>query len=266
MSAELTVPPRPRTWPRTVVVALVVVAFTVVTITPALGGIRIDLGAIQRNWHFGAHRIGQMFHPDFSILPRTWKPLLETFEMAVVGTAVSAALALPLSMWAAQPTNPHPVARRVLRAVLNVNRAVPDLVYATILVAMIGVGALPGIVTLVLFDLGVVVKLVSEAVDSADASYMEAGHAAGGTQSQINWLTAAPQTWPAYASQVLYSLELNVRISAVLGLVGAGGIGRLIDEVRGFYRYGALAVIIGEILIVVILIEIVSNVLRKRLR
>ena len=139
-----------------------------------------------------------------------------------------------------------------MRVVLNVVRAVPDLVYATILVAMVGVGTLPGVITLVLFDLGIVVKLVSEAVDSADASYMEAGRAAGGTQTQINRLTTLPQMWPMYASQVLYSLELNVRVSAILGIVGAGGMGRLIDEVRGFYRYDALATIILEILVVVI--------------
>ncbi len=261
----LPVPPLPRSWARVVAVVVVVLAITVVTVTPAFGGIRIDLAAIAKNWHHGASRIGQMLHPDFSILPRTWKPLLETFEMAVVGAAAAAVLALPLSMWAARPTNPGP-ARRAVRGLLNVVRAIPDLVYATLLVAMIGVGALPGVVTLVLFDLGVVVKLVSEAIDSADASYLEAGHAAGGTQSQLNRLMAAPQTWPAYASQVLYSLELNVRISSILGLVGAGGIGRLIDEVRGFYRYGALAVIILEILVVVIAIELASNVLRKRLR
>lgn len=261
----LPVPPRPRSWPRVVAIVVAVLAVTVVTVTPALGGIRIDLAAIARNWHHGASRIAQMLHPDFSILPRTWKPLLETLEMAVVGAAAAAILALPLSMWAARPTHPGP-GRRAVRGVLNVVRAIPDLVYATLLVAMIGVGALPGVVTLVLFDLGVVVKLVSEAIDSADASYMEAGYAAGGTQAQINRLTAAPQTWPAYASQVLYSLELNVRISSILGLVGAGGIGRLIDEVRGFYRYGALAVIILEILVVVIVIEVASNVLRKRLR
>lgn len=261
----LPVPRRPRSWPRIAAVVAVIAAITAVTVTPALGGIRIDLGAIARNWHYGAHHIAQMTHLDFSILPRTAKPLLETLEMAVVGAAVAAALALPLSLWAARPTNPGP-SRRAVRAVLNVVRSVPDLVYATLLVAMVGVGVLPGVLTLVLFDLGVVVKLVSEAIDSADSSYMEAGHAAGGTQTQINRLTAAPQAWPAYASQVLYSLELNVRISAVLGLVGAGGIGRLIDEVRGFYRYGALAVIILEILAVVIAIEVASNVLRKRLR
>lgn len=263
---QLDIPPRPRTWPRRALIAGAVLVVTVLTTTPALGGVEIDLDSIARNWGNGASRIAMLFQPDWSILPRTWEPMLETLEMALIGTAISAALAIPLSLWAARPTNPSNPLRTAVRFVLNVVRAVPDLVYATILVAMVGVGALPGIITLVLFDLGIVVKLVSEAIDSSDSSYMEAGRAAGGTQTQINRVTALPQTWPAFASQVLYSLELNVRVSAILGLVGAGGIGRLIDEVRGFYRYDALSTIILLLLVVVILIEVASNYLRKRLR
>lgn len=265
-SSTLEIPARPRTWPRTVAIAGAIIVITVLTTLPALGGVEIDLGAIARNWGNGADRIAKLLRPDLSILPRTWQPLLETLEMALVAAAISAALAIPLSLWAARPTNPSAPFRVSVRAVLNVIRAVPDLVYATILVAMVGVGALPGVITLVLFDLGIVVKLVSEAIDSADAAYVEAGKAAGGSQTQINRVTALPQMWPVFASQVLYSLELNVRVSAILGLVGAGGMGRLIDEVRGFYRYDALATIILELLVVVIAIEITSNVLRKRLR
>ncbi len=260
------VPARPRTWPRRLGIVVVLVALTVATTIPSIGGVEIDLPAILRNWRNGSDRIAEMLRPDLSILPRTWQPLLETLQMAVVGAAISAVLAVPLSLWAARPTSRHTWARRAVRSVVNVVRAIPDLVYATILVAMVGVGALPGVITLVLFDIGIVVKLVSEAIDSADAGCLEAGHAAGGTQTQVNRLMALPQSWPVIASQVLYSLELNVRISAILGLVGAGGIGRLIDEVRGFYRYDALATIILEILVVVLLIEVVSNVLRKRLR
>src|SRR5699024_12059259 len=84
----------------------------------------------------------------------------------------------------------------------------------------VGVGTLPGLVTLFLFDLGIVVKLVSEAIESADNHYIEAGQAAGGTQAQINRATVLPQSWTLYANQWLYSLELNVRISAILGIVG----------------------------------------------
>ena len=265
-TASAVLPPRPRTWPRTLAVVAALAAVTVATTVPAIGGVEVDLAAIAHNWANGVDRIAQMLRPDWSVLPRTWQPLLETLQMAVVGAAISAGLAIPLSMWAARPTNPHGVARRAVRFALNVVRAVPDLVYATVLVAMVGVGTLPGVITLVLFDVGIVVKLVSEAIDSSDTAYMEAGRAAGGSQTQINRLTALPQSWPAIVSQVLYSLELNVRISAILGLVGAGGIGRLIDEMRGFYRYDALATIILEILVVVIAIELASNLLRKRLR
>src|SRR5690606_28673770 len=103
--------------------------------------------------------------------------------------------------------NPNGITRRLVRGVINVIRAVPDLVYATVLVAVIGVGALPGVITLFLFNLGIVVKLVSEAIDSADHAYLEAGRAAGGTQTQLNRVTALPQSMPLYANQWLYALE-----------------------------------------------------------
>lgn len=242
------------------------IALTVVSCIPGWGGVGIDLEAIARNWRHGADHLAQMLHPDWSILPRTWAPMVETLAMSVISAALSALLAIPLTLWAARPTNSNTPARLFVRTLLNINRAVPDLVFATVLVAMVGVGALPGIITLVLFDLGIVVKLVSEAVDSADDSYMEAGRAAGGTQTQINLLTALPQMWPTFMSQVIYTLELNVRISAILGLVGAGGIGLLIDEVRGFYRYDALAAIILELLVVIIALELISVEIRKKLR
>lgn len=265
MSARLVLPVRPQSGLKTAGAALIIVAITVLACVPAWGGIGIDFAAIANNWRNGTDRISKLLVPDWGILPRTWEPLIQTLGMAVVGAAVAAALAVPLSLWAATPSNPFTPGRVLVRGILNVIRSVPDLVYATILVAMVGVGALPGVITLVLFDLGIVVKLVSESIDSADSSYMEAGRAAGGTQTQINWTTTLPQTWVSYAGQVLYSLELNVRVSAILGLVGAGGLGRLIDEVRGFYRYDALSVIILEILIVVLIIEFLSTQLRKRL-
>lgn len=263
--AERRLPPRPRNAVRTVLIVGVLVALTVATCTPAIGGVEIDLAAIAKNWHNGANKLQQLMQPNFSFLPRTLWPMLETLQMALVGAAISALVSVPLTLWASKPTNPNRVSRAVVRTVVNVVRAVPDLVYASVLVAMVGVGVLPGIVTLILFDLGIIVKLVSEAIDSADHAYMEAGRSAGGTQLQINRLTALPQTMPLFANQWLYTLELNVRISAILGFVGAGGIGRILDERRGFYAYGDVSVIILEILVVVVLIELASNALRRRL-
>lgn len=258
-------PPKPRTMLRTALIVLAFAAFTAATCLPMIGGIQVDVGAIFRNWDNGSGLIVQFFQPDFSFFPRTVQPMLETLQMAIVGAAAAAIVSVPLTLWAASPTNPNGGARRLVRTVVNIVRAVPDLVYATIFVAMVGVGALPGVLTLFLFDLGIIVKLVSEAIDSSPHAYMEAGHAAGGTQTQINRLTALPQSWPLYANQWLYTLEVNVRISAILGIVGAGGIGRLLDERRAFYAYDDVALIVLEILVVVVLIEVCSNLVRKRL-
>ena len=262
---SLAVPPRPRTWPKTALVAAALIAFTVLTCLPAIGGVELDFASIARNWRNGANKMLQLLQPDFTFLPRTLMPMLETLQMALVGAAFAAAVSVPLTLWAARPTNPNGVTRRVVRAVINVIRSVPDLVYATILVALVGVGALPGLLTLFLFDLGVIVKLVSEAIDSERHPYLEAGRAAGGTQAQLNRALAIPQTRPLFWNQWLYALELNVRISAVLGIVGAGGIGRLLNERFGFYAYDDVGLIILEILVVVILIEVCSNLQRRRL-
>ncbi|MGF3054161.1 phosphonate ABC transporter, permease protein PhnE [Microbacterium sp. YY-03] len=262
---ELVVPPKPSNRFKKALIAAAVVAFTVLTCIPAIGGIEIDIASIIKNWQNGANKIAQLLAPNWEFLPRTWGPMLETLQMAVVAAVLSAVVSIPLTLWAASTTNPNAVSRFIVRTIININRAVPDLVFATVLVAMLGVGALPGVVTLFLFNLGIVVKLVSEAIDASDHSYMEAGRAAGGSQFQINRLTALPQTRPLFMNQWLYALELNVRISAILGIVGAGGIGRLLDERRQFYAYSDVSVIIIEILVVVIAIEVLSNVLRRRL-
>ena len=258
-------PPKPRNLRRTVLIVAVLVVFTVATCIPAIGGVEIDLASIAKHWSNGAKKLAQMLQPNWAFLPRTIDPMLETLQMALVGAVVSAIISVPLTLWAAKPTNPNGITRFIVRTIVNVIRSVPDLVYAAVLVAMVGVGVLPGLLTLVLFDIGIIVKLVSEAIDSADHGYMEAGKAAGGTQFQINRTTALPQTMPLFANQWLYVLELNVRISAILGFVGAGGIGRLLDERRNFYAYGDVSVIILEILVVVVLIELLSNALRRRL-
>ncbi|MBF4563091.1 phosphonate ABC transporter, permease protein PhnE [Microbacterium sp. VKM Ac-2870] len=264
MSAALSVPPRPRGRGRVWIAVAIVAAITVITCLPGIG-VGLDIAPIIANWRNGATKIIELLTPDWSFFPRTVAPMVETLQMAVLGTVVGAAVSLPLSFWAARPTNPHPVVRGVVRTALNVIRAVPELVYAAVLVAMVGVGALPGIIALAIFNVGIIVKLVSESIDATDAGAIEAGRAAGGTQAQINRAIALPDAWPAFVSQTLYVFELNVRASTVLGLVGAGGIGLLIDAVRTFYRYDQLSLIILEVLIVVVVIDLVSDAIRRRL-
>ncbi|WJY67646.1 Phosphate-import permease protein PhnE [Corynebacterium auris] len=260
-----TLPEKPTQRVRTALIVVAVVGFTALTMTPRIGGIDVDIASIARNWRNGADKLLQMLQPNLAFVPRTVGPMVETLQMAIVGAVLSAVISIPLTLWAATPTNPNSVGRAIVRTVINVVRSVPDLVYASILVAMVGVGALPGVITLFLFNIGIVVKLVSEAIDSENHGYIEAGRAAGGTQFQINRAMALPEVMPLFMNQWLYTLELNVRVSAILGLVGAGGIGRLLEERRSFFAYEDVSIIILEILAVVVLVEMLSNWLRKRL-
>jgi phosphonate transport system permease protein len=254
-------PPRPRTAWKAWVATLAVVAVTVW----AGVGVEVDVGALARNIANAGHPLVQLTQPDYWFLPETLPALAQTLQMAVIATAFGSAVALPLAFLASTATNPHGPVVAAVRSVLNVVRAVPDLLSAAILVSVVGVGALSGTIALVLFDLGIVAKLVSEALDATDRGPLEAALAAGATWPAADRSAVLPQILPAYASQVLYVLELNVRASTVIGLVGGGGLGVLIDEVRTFYRYHQLSLIILEILAVVLVIEGVSTWLRRRL-
>jgi phosphonate transport system permease protein len=224
-----------------------------------------NLQDIIDNWRNGATKIGALLQPDYSFFPSTVEPLLETLQMAVIATSISALIAFPLSFFASRVTNPNVGLLAAVRFVMNIIRAIPDLMSAAVLVSMVGIGALPGILALILFNVGIIVKLVSEALDTADRGGQEAAIAAGATYVKANRSAIVPDMIPSFTAQTLYVLELNVRSSSVLGLVGAGGLGMLIDEVRSFYRYHQLSLIILEILIVVVVIESASTLIRRRL-
>ena len=159
MSA-LDLPPRPRgRWKPWFALAIILL-ISAIALSPQLG-ISFSLDAIVRNWQNGASKIFALLQPDWSFFPRTLAPLLETLEMAVIATFVAALVSFPLSLWAARLTNPNRWTRGTVRTLLNVVRSIPDLLYASVLVAMVGVGALPGIIALLLFNVGIIVKMVS---------------------------------------------------------------------------------------------------------
>lgn len=254
-------PSKPRHYVATIVTVAVLLA---VTVWSAIG-VQVNLAAIWENWSNASANVIQLFQPDYSFIPKTFPALLETLQMAVIATAVGSAISLPLAFLASQSTNPNRVLLRIVRLVMNVIRAVPDILYAAILVAVVGVGALSGIMALVLFNVGIIVKLVSESLDGEDRGAQEAALAAGGSWLQADRVAMLPQILPSFASQVLYTFELNIRASTVIGLVGAGGLGVLIDNVRSFFRYHELSTIILEILVLVIVLEGASSWLRKKL-
>lgn len=244
--------------------AAAVVLLLVITLWAGIG-VQVDVAAIVQNWRNATSNIIALLQPDYGFFPKTIPALVETLQMAVIATVVGSAISLPLAFLASRATNPKPWLLAGVRFVMNMIRSVPEILFAAILVAVVGVGALSGIMALVLFNIGIIVKLVSETLDGEDTGAQEAALAAGASWPKANRAAMLPQILPSFISQLLYTFELNIRASAVIGLVGAGGLGILIDNVRSFFRYHELSLIIMEILILVLVLESISSWLRKKL-
>lgn len=206
-----------------------------------------------------------LLEPNWAYLPRTFGPMLETFQMAVIAAVIGCGLALPISFLASRLTTAGRITLAITRSVLNVVRAIPDILYALIFVAAVGIGPLPGILALILFNIGVVAKLLSETVDGVDQGPIEAARASGGNQVQTVRWAVLPQVLPNYIAYSLYTFELNIRASTVLGIVGAGGIGRELFAQYKLFNWSNVAVTIIELFALVLLIEVVSIWLRRRL-
>ncbi len=206
-----------------------------------------------------------LLQPHWEFLPRTFEPMLETIQMAVLASIIGCAVALPVAFAVSRVTSPNRAVYGGGRSVLSVIRSIPDLLWALIFVAAVGLGPLPGIAALIFFNIGVVAKLLSETVDGVDQGPIEAARASGGTRLQwVRW-SVLPQVLPNYVAYSLYVFELNVRASTVLGIVGAGGIGRLLYAEYGFLRWSNVSVIIVELFVLVFFIELFSIALRRRL-
>lgn len=251
--------------PRSLAPKLLIVAVLVAITAWAGAAIGVDPAALVQNAQNAAGTLVQLFQPDYTFIPQTLPALGQTVQMAVIGTAASAVIALPISFWASRATNPSAAGVTVVRFVMNVVRAVPDLLSASLFVTLVGTGALSGVLALVLFNLGILVKLVSEALDGVDRGGQEAALAAGASWTAANRSAMLPEVAPAFLSQTIYVFELNIRASTVIGLVGAGGLGMLIDQVRTFYQYHYLALVIFEILVIIVLLELLSDQVRRRL-
>ena len=257
-------PAKPR---RSPFVPIGLVVFAVLTLASASAefGIGLDVGAILEDITRGKRILGELLNPKWSFFPQTVGPMIETFQMAVLASAIGCSIGLPVAFLASRVTAPNLPTFLVDRAILSVVRAIPDFLYALIFVAAAGIGPLPGIAALVLFNIGVVAKLLSETVDAVDVGPIEAARASGAGRIQTVRWAVLPQVLPNYVAYTLYTFELNIRASTVLGIVGAGGIGRLLLREYKFFNWSDVSVIVVELFVLVFAIELLSVTLRRRL-
>lgn len=207
----------------------------------------------------------QMVPPDWEYFDNITKAMLETIRMAILGTTFGSIIAIPIAVLCASNIVKSSFLYHPVRFILNLIRTIPDLLLAAIFVAIFGLGSLPGIMALTIFSIGLVAKLTYEAIEAIDPGPLEAMTAVGANKVQWIFFGVIPQVIAHYTSYVLYTFEVNVRAAAVLGLVGAGGIGLFYDRTLGFLEYDKTSTIIIYTLVVVLVIDYISTKLREKL-
>jgi phosphonate transport system permease protein len=196
--------------------------------------------------------------PSFEGWQQSLRDLGRTFAMAVAGTGLAGLLSVPLGVMAATNTAPNRLLGTIARTTIAATRAIPDLILAVFFVAALSLGELPGVLALGIHSIGMLGKLLADAIEEIDPGPLEAAQAVGGSRLQAVAASVAPQVMPSFVSNLLHRLDINVRVSIVLGFVGAGGIGfSLRSNLRNPLRY---PVGIGQALMVFALIVIVDQV------
>lgn len=202
---------------------------------------------------------------DGGLAHRIYAALAQTFALAILATAIAAAIAAPLGLLGARTVLRNPVLHGLYRRILDVFRGVPSLVWALILVSALGLGPLPGLIALALADIPNLAKLFAEAIENADARQKEGVRATGAGESFVWRFGLLPQVSPILASQTLFFLEANFRNAAVLGIVGAGGIGLELEERIRVFAFDQVAYILIIYIICVMALDTISAALRRRL-
>ena len=227
-------------------------------------GTEISLGRMIEGLPYMWDFVRRMVPPDLSVLGNALRGAVQTIQIAVVGTAVAAVLALPVGFAAARNVAPRWLFYGA-RLVLNTFRAVDTLVYALFFVAAVGLGPFPGVLAVVVYTATVLGKLYSEAIEAIEPGPVEAVRATGASALQVLRWGVLPQILPQFLSFTLYRFETNIRAAAVLGFVGAGGIGFYIQTYLRLLNYPAAATVLLVLIVLVMIVDFASSRLRARL-
>lgn len=225
----------------------------------------VNLGALISRFSNFFSIIQQMTDPRWAYYSNVIGPMLDTIQMSFLGSLVGALLALPMAFLSASNITKNKYVLSFTRFFLSLVRTLPVLVYAAILTLVFGFGVFAGTIAIAIFTFGILSKMMYENIETVDLSAYGAIEATGASKPKAFVISVFPQIIPAYLSYSLYSFEINIRYAAILGYVGAGGIGLLFDDRMAWRRYQDVAILIIMLFIVVFIIENISRYLRKRL-
>lgn len=200
---------------------------------------------------------------NMKYVPSALLAMLETLQMAFIGTVIGVVVGLPFSMLAARNLNSKFVYTPI-RILLAIVRTFPSILWAMLFVIVVGLGPFAGVLAIILYTIGFVTKLQFESIETIDSDPMDAVSSIGVSKFQLIRYVVIPEAASHLLGQMLYMFDYNVRQSAILGIVGAGGIGFFIIQYIKFFEYGKAAVYLFVVLIVVLVIEWVSVKIRDK--
>lgn len=198
-------------------------------------------------------------------IPEVLLAIIETVQMALIGSVIGIILAAPFGLLAARNTSPHPWIYQGTRMLLNANRSLPEIVYALVFVAAVGLGPFGGVLALAIGSIGSIGKLYAEAIEQIDPQQVLAVRATGANPLLTFFYAVIPQALPVIASYSLLLFESNIRHASILGIVGAGGIGFIIGKYMALFQYTRLMGAVILMILTVTLIDRTSDFLRKRI-
>jgi phosphonate transport system permease protein len=210
--------------------------------------------------------VKRFFPPDWSYWKEVIDPILETIQMSFLGSLIGSLFALPAAYFASQNLTQNRVVISLVRLFLSIFRTLPILIYAVFFKLIFGLGALPGTIAIALFTFSIVAKMLYERIETLDLGAYHAIESTGATKMKSFSTSLMPEIAPIYYSLSLYAFEINIRYAAILGYVGAGGIGFILDNaMKNIPQNDRTIVILLFIFVTVILIENTSRYLRKKL-
>jgi len=232
----------------------------------ALGSLEIDLLRLSQGLERGGRFVMGFLQPDFS---SRWDDILigfrESVTMTLTATAVGIALSLPIAVGAARNLAPLPV-YLACRAFIAASRTLNEIIVAIFLVAMFGFGPFAGFLTLTFATIGFMAKLLAEDIEEIETAQLEALRATGASSLQVLDFAVLAQVLPRLIGLSLYRLDINFRESAVIGIVGAGGIGATLNTAMDRYEFDTAAAVLLIIIALVMLAEYASGILRRRIQ
>jgi phosphonate transport system permease protein len=244
-------------------------ALSLAAVVWAFQGLHFDFSHLKTGIANQSEQLSHMFPTngadwryDHDVARKLWDPLLTTMQMAIVGTAIGAVLAFPVSFLAARTGYlPRPFSNTI-KTILNISRAIPTIVYALIAISFIGLGPSAGAVAIAFVTFISLAKLYGEGLESVSVGPIEAVRAAGGNAAQVFVFGMLPQVFPLYLSTMLYSLEYNIKDSFIVGLVGAGGLGFELSIAISLYKWPDAGVILFFMIVLVNLVDYISYRIR----